>query len=134
MPRQNQKPVFRARNLAKIFEMSNNAFVYKQQHKQSLPAGGTSIRVSNEGSFIYEHVDDENQVYSHYEDTAKKCSKDKESPKRRKNLLHFRDMPPHLQFNPYIFTGYRPLLTFWGSINSLFYLHNETINILTHGK
>ncbi|GLG96864.1 Adiponectin receptor protein [Gryllus bimaculatus] len=42
-------------------------------------------------------------------------------------------MPPHLQFNPYIFTGYRPLLTFWGCINSLFYLHNETINILTHG-
>ncbi|XP_063244128.1 progestin and adipoQ receptor family member 4 [Bacillus rossius redtenbacheri] len=50
-----------------------------------------------------------------------------------RTLLHFRDMPPHLQFNPYIFTGYRPLLSFWGSINSLFYLHNETINIVTHG-
>jgi hypothetical protein len=114
--------------------MPNNAFVTKHQHSQSLLAGGTSIRISNEGSFIYERVDDEDQVYSHYEDTAKKCLNDNESPKRKKNLLHFRDMPPHLQFNPYIFTGYRPLLTFWGSINSLFYLHNETINILTHGK
>ncbi|XP_065156777.1 progestin and adipoQ receptor family member 4 isoform X2 [Atheta coriaria] len=47
-------------------------------------------------------------------------------------LQHWRDMPKHLQFNPYIHTGYRPLLTFWGCINSLFYLHNETINILTH--
>jgi hypothetical protein len=51
-----------------------------------------------------------------------------------KPLLHWRDMPPHLQFNPYIHTGYRPLLGFWGSLASLFYLHNETINILTHGK
>ncbi|XP_069700169.1 progestin and adipoQ receptor family member 4 isoform X2 [Periplaneta americana] len=74
-------------------------------------------------------------MYERYEETDGTCfnSNDNESPKKRKSLLHFRDMPPHLQFNPYIFTGYRPLLTFWGSINSLFYLHNETINILTHG-
>ncbi|XP_073990987.1 progestin and adipoQ receptor family member 4 [Rhodnius prolixus] len=50
-----------------------------------------------------------------------------------KNLLKWHDMPPHLQFNPYIHTGYRPLLTFWESLASLFYLHNETINIVTHG-
>ncbi|GBP14954.1 hypothetical protein EVAR_6606_1 [Eumeta japonica] len=24
-------------------------------------------------------------------------------------LLHWRDMPAHLQFNPYVLTGYRPL-------------------------
>ncbi|CAO1421552.1 unnamed protein product [Diamesa hyperborea] len=42
-------------------------------------------------------------------------------------------MPNHLQFNPYVHTGYRPLQTFKGCINSLFYMHNETINILTHG-
>lgn len=53
---------------------------------------------------------------------------------RSEDLLHWRDMPKHLQFNPYIFTGYRPLLSVWGCLNSLFYLHNETINILTHGK
>jgi hypothetical protein len=113
--------------------MSNNSFVAKQHHKSLLP-DGTSIRVSHEGVFAYEHVNDEDQMYKHYEETANRRSNEKESPEKRKNLLHFRDMPPHLQFNPYIFTGYRPLLTFWGSINSLFYLHNETINILTHGK
>lgn len=48
-------------------------------------------------------------------------------------LLHWRDMPQHLQFNPYVLTGYRPLQGWAGCIGSLFYFHNETINILTHG-
>lgn len=54
--------------------------------------------------------------------------------KKKQSLLQWKDMPKHLQFNPYIFTGYRPMLSFWGCLNSLFYIHNETINILTHGK
>lgn len=49
-------------------------------------------------------------------------------------LLHWRDMPQHLQFNPYVLTGYRPLQSLAGCVCSLFYFHNETINILTHGK
>ncbi|XP_034250894.1 progestin and adipoQ receptor family member 4 [Thrips palmi] len=49
------------------------------------------------------------------------------------NLLTFHDVPPHLRFNPYIVTGYRPMSDFWGSLRSLFYLHNETVNIVTHG-
>ncbi|XP_043289690.1 progestin and adipoQ receptor family member 4 [Venturia canescens] len=48
-------------------------------------------------------------------------------------LRNWSDMPRHLQFNPHIKTGYRPLTTFVGCILSLFYLHNETVNILTHG-
>lgn len=48
-------------------------------------------------------------------------------------LLHWRDMPQHLQFNPYVLTGYRPLQSWAGCLKSLFYFHNETINILTHG-
>jgi hypothetical protein len=50
------------------------------------------------------------------------------------DLLHWKDMPQHLQFNPYVLTGYRPLQTVKGCLTSLFYLHNETINILTHGE
>lgn len=49
-------------------------------------------------------------------------------------LLHWRDMPQHLQFNPYVLTGYRPLQSWAGCVRSLFYFHNETINILTHGN
>lgn len=49
-------------------------------------------------------------------------------------LLLWEDMPKHLQFNPYVKTGYRPMLSAWGCIHSLFYLHNETVNILTHGE
>lgn len=49
-------------------------------------------------------------------------------------LRNWSEMPRHLQFNPHIKTGYRPLTTFVGCILSLFYLHNETVNILTHGE
>lgn len=50
------------------------------------------------------------------------------------DLLQWKDMPKHLQFNPYVFTGYRPLTNVRGCVNSLFYYHNETVNIITHGK
>lgn len=72
-----------------------------------------------------------------------KVKRQHDSPKKERrwlarakeaDLLHWKDMPKHLQFNPYIFTGYRPMLSVWGCLNSLFYLHNETINILTHGN
>lgn len=49
-------------------------------------------------------------------------------------LLHWKDMPKYLQFNPYVLRGYRPLSTFKGCCFSLFYWHNETVNIFTHGK
>ncbi|XP_022239813.1 progestin and adipoQ receptor family member 4-like isoform X1 [Limulus polyphemus] len=47
-------------------------------------------------------------------------------------LLRRDQVPVHLQFNPYVIQGYRPILTTWGCLQSLFYLHNETINIFTH--
>ncbi|XP_001608278.2 progestin and adipoQ receptor family member 4 [Nasonia vitripennis] len=43
------------------------------------------------------------------------------------------EMPQHLQFNPHIRSGYRPLMTPGQCIRSIFRLHNETVNILTHG-
>lgn len=50
------------------------------------------------------------------------------------DLVLWRDMPRHLQFNPFIHGGYRPMLSLSGCLHSLFYVHNETINILTHGN
>lgn len=49
------------------------------------------------------------------------------------DLLHWKDMPKHLQYNPYVITGYRPLTNVRGCVSSLFYYHNESINIITHG-
>lgn len=49
------------------------------------------------------------------------------------DLLQWKDMPKHLQFNQYIMEGYRPLTNVKGCIHSLFYFHNETVNIFTHG-
>lgn len=50
-------------------------------------------------------------------------------------LYKITEIPDYLQFNPFVTNGYRCCkLSFWQSIYSLFYLHNETVNILTHGK
>lgn len=70
-------------------------------------------------------------VVSEEKSSSKQCSLHLWS---KKALLKRNDLPKHLQFNPYIETGYRPLLSAWGCLMSLFYFHNETINIITHGK
>lgn len=49
-------------------------------------------------------------------------------------LLDWASSPPHLQFNKYVLTGYRPISSVQDCIRSLFYLHNELGNIYTHGK
>lgn len=49
-------------------------------------------------------------------------------------LLEFAKTPPHLQFNKYVLTGYRPVSSAQECLRSLFYMHNELGNIYTHGK
>ena len=50
------------------------------------------------------------------------------------NGLHrFNCMPEHLQLNKYIHTGYRVDLSTWECLKSLFYLHNESFNVYSHG-
>lgn len=51
----------------------------------------------------------------------------------RRRLLKLTEVPPHLQFNPHIHEGYRPLSSIRSCLGSLFSFHNETVNILTHG-
>lgn len=48
-------------------------------------------------------------------------------------LLDWASSPPHLQFNKYVLTGYRPICPLLECVRSLFYLHNELGNIYTHG-
>ncbi|XP_030631745.1 progestin and adipoQ receptor family member 4 [Chanos chanos] len=48
-------------------------------------------------------------------------------------LLDFKSSPPHLQFNKFVLTGYRPISTYRECLQSLFYMHNEFGNIYTHG-
>lgn len=49
-------------------------------------------------------------------------------------LLDWASSPPHLQFNKFVLTGYRPASSGSGCLRSLFYLHNELGNIYTHGR
>lgn len=51
-----------------------------------------------------------------------------------RRLCNIHDMPPHLQFNKFIHSGYRHTQDTWGCVLSITYLHNETLNILTHRK
>ncbi|XP_076154990.1 progestin and adipoQ receptor family member 4 isoform X3 [Alosa pseudoharengus] len=52
---------------------------------------------------------------------------------KKPKLLDFKSSPPHLQFNDFVLTGYRPVSTLKECLHSLFYLHNEFGNIYTHG-
>ena len=51
-----------------------------------------------------------------------------------KKLLTFHQIPTHLRFNRFVLSHYRAPTNWKGCIRSLAYMHNETINILTHGK
>ena len=51
-----------------------------------------------------------------------------------KKLLTFQQIPTHLRFNRFVLSHYRAPANWKGCLMSLCYMHNETINILTHGK
>ena len=56
-----------------------------------------------------------------------------QTKQRAKRLLHISAVPEHLAFNDHVLDGYRKPLSPWGCFLSIFQLHNETLNILTHG-
>ena len=49
-------------------------------------------------------------------------------------LQKWHEIPAHLRFNRYVTSHYRPLDDWKGCLRSLFYIHNETVNIFTHGN
>ncbi|KAJ5759046.1 hemolysin-III channel protein Izh2 [Penicillium odoratum] len=54
-------------------------------------------------------------------------------PTQQQQLLSYNDIPAWYSDNPYILTGYRPISNSTQScLSSLFYLHNESVNIYTH--
>ena len=53
---------------------------------------------------------------------------------KNSNLVTKADIPPHLAFNKYIIKGYRAGYSVTDCFQSLFQIHNETVNIYTHGN
>ncbi|GES58407.1 hemolysin-III channel protein Izh2 [Aspergillus terreus] len=54
-------------------------------------------------------------------------------PRVIKKLLHWDELPHWQRDNHHIHSGYRPAsYSFLGSLHSLTYVHNETVNIYTH--
>jgi hypothetical protein len=50
-----------------------------------------------------------------------------------RHILSWEDLPPWMQSDPYIRRGYRRQLdSFAACVQSIFYLHNESVNIWTH--
>ena len=49
-------------------------------------------------------------------------------------LFRLQSCPPWLQFNKFVLDGYRLHLTTRQCLESLFYIHNESFNIYSHGK
>jgi adiponectin receptor len=47
-------------------------------------------------------------------------------------LVKITDLPPWYEVNPYIQTGYRPVMGFWRTLGTMFQWHNETLNIYSH--
>lgn len=55
-----------------------------------------------------------------------------EESKYEYRLLEYHALPDYLKDNEYILSHYRADLTFSQALNSLFRMHNETVNIWTH--
>lgn len=60
------------------------------------------------------------------------CTKPDVSYYKLRQLLSYDDAPKHLQFNPFIRTGYRTILSTKLCLESIFWWTNETINIWSH--
>ncbi|XP_077978260.1 progestin and adipoQ receptor family member 4-like [Glandiceps talaboti] len=49
------------------------------------------------------------------------------------SLLTWSKMPAYLQFNRFVLNGYRPTMSVQDCLKSLTYMHNESLNIYSHG-
>lgn len=130
-------------NLACSFEQSSSP----SSSPSSSDSTDTTCLSSNNNVSTVDSIKDNNNLlnhhnHHHHHHLLTKCTsltirewqitiKEWKVPK----LYKITDVPEHLRFNPFVTNGYRFYkLSFWQSIYSLFYLHNETLNILTHGK
>ena len=125
-------------NLACSFEQSSSP-------SSSDSTDPTCLSTSNNNVSTVDSIKDNNNLlnhhHHHHHHLLTKCTsltirewqitiKEWKVPK----LYKITEVPEHLRFNPFVTNGYRFYkLSFWQSIYSLFYLHNETLNILTHG-
>ena len=73
---------------------------------------------------------EKNSCINHLNHNCTKTKKEQKEPP----LFRLESCPPWLQFNKYILGGYRCHLSTNQCVESLFYIHNETFNIYSHGE
>lgn len=117
--------------------VSNKRAVGQAEDKTTPPPTTTRKRLLGGEGATGKIMDDHEEEKGEEEETKtlgrndKAVQCDKESAMM---LQEWTEMPRYLQFNPYVLTGYRPLQNVSECLHSLFYFHNETFNILTHGE
>ncbi|XP_035787315.1 progestin and adipoQ receptor family member 3-like isoform X2 [Anopheles albimanus] len=60
------------------------------------------------------------------------CCGSKQNRDRKARIVSYEEAPEHLQFNPFIRTGYRTYLSMRLCLESVFWWTNETVNIWSH--
>ena len=118
--------------------LCNNNSMENELHKRNVKSGTTSTTATTGDDKNGNHgkndddVDEDNGKSNEGEDFGLHAFNSCHS--HYHGLLKLTDMPAHLQFNRHVHSGYRALHDVWGCFWSLFYLHNETVNIFTHGE
>ncbi|MCJ1288480.1 hypothetical protein MMC34_000008 [Xylographa carneopallida] len=83
---------------------------------------------------LFEHDSSTETVISSSKDTALKAVQvGRDAAKSISHILSWEDLPQWMQSDPYIRSGYRGQLDSFGAcFRSIFYLHNESVNIWSH--
>lgn len=89
---------------------------------------------NNNKAELLQKISQENEDNRFKESLREQCTVGNNHLKCSNNfkLLTFGEAPSHLQFNPFILTGYRGYLPTKICLESVFWWTNETINIWTH--
>lgn len=70
---------------------------------------------------------------AHATHSAHPAEKHRLAEKSHRSLLHFHQLPAWMRDNEFIHSSYRPeVFSYLHCFDSLFYMHNETVNIYSH--
>ena len=64
---------------------------------------------------------------------SERSPKNESDVTKKDRLCNLEEMPEYLRFNPFIKEGYRRQMSLKECCQSLFFFHNESVNVYTHG-
>lgn len=129
------------KRILRLFNSTSSSSKCSSRRDVSVKMKSTPVLLCNvlpngDGTDSYDSNYNENATTNHHvKSVQKNLHKLTDDTSNIESLCKVTDVPSYLQFNPFILTGYRqPCMTSYDCLKSLLYFHNETINIMTHGK